>query len=215
MESKQKQKVNAATCAIVCGAPIDNLSWLKDELKSYDSIIAADSGYDHLVKIGITPQVLIGDLDSIVSYPTNTPVIKYPSKKDDTDFSICLGYCLKHQYMSVDVYGAWGNRAGHSLAAIFTMLQYFKLGMKIRILTESSCMFLVSEKCIIPRNNGYVSIFPLNDNASGVTLKGFEYSLNNYDLESCSPLGVSNRILNEFGEISLKTGNLLVIIENE
>ncbi len=213
MESKQESKI-INRCAIVCGAPIKNYSWFSGEIADYDFIIAADSGYDHLIKIGVAPDILIGDLDSIDGAPSDIETIKYPKKKDITDFSASLKYCLQKGFNDVDVYAAWGNRAGHSVAAVFTMLQYSNKGMNIRIITENSIMFIVNRNCVIPRNEGYVSIFPLGDTATGVCLKGFEYPLNEYDFESCSPLGVSNRIIDDFGEISLKHGNLLVIIEN-
>ncbi len=212
MESEQKQKITA--CAIICGAPIVDSIWFNDKISKYDFIIAADSGYDHLKNIDKAPNILIGDMDSISEVPENIECVRYPSKKDVTDFSICLEYCMNNNISEVDVYGAWGNRADHSVAAILTMLQYSKKGLSIHLINESSEMFVVSNYCKIMRNNGYISIFSLDDKAYGVTLKNFEYPLQNYDLECCSPLGVSNRIIDEYGEIFLNQGNLLVIIQN-
>lgn len=213
MESKQKQKVNS-NCAIVCGAPIENKAWFSYEIKVYDFIIAADSGYDHLNSIGVPPDVLIGDMDSINNIPDDIQCYKFPVKKDLTDFSICLEYCLNNNFENIDVYGAWGSRADHSLAAIFAMLQYSKKGLTIRIINELSQFIIVSDTVKIPKNNGYVSVFSLDGTAYGVTLKNFEYPLHNFDLVSCSPLGVSNRIIADFGEISVDKGYLLVIIQN-
>lgn len=214
MEFKGMEKVNGLKCAIVCGAPIGNLLWLKEQLKGYECIVAADSGYDHLSQIGITPNILIGDLDSISAVPKDVEIIKYPSKKDVTDFSICLEYCLGKKLSDVDVYCAWGNRADHSLASVFTMLEYHKQGMNIRIISEKSEMFFVNNKHVLPRHDGYVSIFPLDCDAE-VSLTGFEYPLNNYLMKSCSPLGVSNSIVENFGEISVKSGSVLVILQKE
>lgn len=212
METKQQI---ISKCAIVCGARIKNTGWLKDLLISYDFIIAADSGYDHLKKVGIQPHILIGDFDSISSVPENVQTIKYPSKKDATDFSLCLEYCFVNGITKVDVYGAWGNRADHSLAAVFTMQQYCYKGMDIQIIGENTTMFIVNDYCKLPKFDGYISIFALVEAAKGVTLNGFEYPLNDYTLESCSPLGVSNRIIDEYGKISVKDGSLLVVIEKQ
>ena len=214
MEPEQKQKVDLR-CAIVCGAPIENKAWLSNEIREHDFIIAADSGYDHLVSIGVSPNVIIGDMDSICNTPDNIKCYKYPVKKDLTDFSICLEYCLNNNIENIDVYGAWGNRADHSLAAIFAMLQYSKKGLRIRIINESALFIIVSNTIKIPKNNGYVSVFSLDGTAYGVTLKNFEYPLQDFDLNCCSPLGVSNRIIGDYGEITVNKGFLLIVIQNQ
>ncbi len=215
MELKQVQKRQPLKCAIVCGAPINNLQWLKKQLENYNYIIAADSGYDYLLNINVKPDILIGDFDSIREVPNGINIIKYPTKKDDTDFSICLQYCLNSHINSVDVFAAWGGRAGHSIGAVFAMLEYHKLGLNIKIIDVESELFFVSDKHTLPKNNGYVSIFALDGDVEGVTLRGFEYPLSNHTLKCCSPLGVSNSIVNEYGEISIKNGNLLIVIENQ
>ena len=212
MDSKQKQEV-INNSAIVCGAPIENNEWFLEEIYKHDFIIAADSGYDHLKNVDVVPNVLIGDMDSISTVPQNIELHKFPTKKDKTDFAICLDFCLENGISQVDVYGAWGRRADHSICAVLTMLQYAKKGLEIRMLTETSEMFILFDKCNIPHNDGYVSVFPLEASAEGVTLKNFEYPLDNCDLDCCSPLGVSNSIPGEDGEISLKNGSLLVIIQ--
>ena len=214
MDNQQKQKITFC-CAVVCGALIENKSWFAKKISGYNFIIAADSGYDHLNSVGITPNVLIGDMDSISNVPTGIECFKYPAKKDLTDFAICLEYCFNNGIDSLDVYGAWGDRVDHSMAAVLTMLQYSKKGLNIRFINDTSELFVVFDKCRLPKNQGYVSVFALDGDAYGVTLKNFEYPLENFTLEHCSPLGVSNCIIGDFGEISVKNGNLLVIVQNQ
>ncbi len=215
MEYKQNKKVIANRCAIVCGAPLEDIGWFYKQISGYDYIVAADSGYDHLLSVDIKPDILIGDLDSISEVPIDVEVIRYPARKDDTDFSICLKYCLDNKIYNIDVFAAWGNRIDHSIGALFSMLEFHKRGMSIRLITPKAIMFYVSEYCRIPKNDGYVSLFAIGEDACGVTLKGFDYTLNNQTLYNSSPLGVSNIISSDYGEIFLKSGNILVVIQNK
>jgi len=199
--------------AIVCGGVVSELDWLKDNLVKYDYIIAADSGYDYCNKCGILPQLFIGDFDSVKSTVDSTiEKITLPSKKDNTDFEICLKYCHDNGIRSVDVFGASGGRPGHSFAAVFSALAFFCKGIDITFYSEKSKMLFVDNSGKFPKTDEYYSIFALKRDAV-ITLKGFEYPLTDYRLEVCSPLGVSNKIISEYGEISLRSGTVLVIIE--
>ncbi len=206
---------NKQTVAIVCGGEINNIEWLKHQLGCYNLIIAADSGYDKCVKCGITPQLIVGDFDSVsFQIPHDIKCLTFPSRKDKTDFMLCLEYCKEQQYENVTVFGAWGGRIDHSLGAIFALLEISKHNLYPKLVTENSTVFIVSNSCAIPKNNGYASIFALGEDAIGLTLKGFDYPLNNATLKSCSQLGVSNKIIDAVGEISLKQGKVLVVLQD-
>lgn len=209
----ERERINSV--AIVCGGTIDNIGWLKENLQMYTNIIAADSGYDYCRKSEVIPNVIIGDFDSVLcDLPNNVKHISLPTKKDETDFEACLKYCKNNGLNKVSVFGAWGGRPGHSFAAVFAALKYFKQGIDITFISEKHKMFFVSDECAIPRQGGYVSIFALSDLSAEITLSGFEYPLENCILEPCSPLGVSNKIIGDNGVISVKKGILLIIVEN-
>lgn len=200
--------------AIVCGGVINDLEWLKENLATFDYIIAADSGYDYCIKVNISPNVLIGDFDSIKSnIPENTEIIKLPYKKDLTDFDVCLDYCLENGIKNVFVFGAWGGRPGHSFAAVFSGLSSFNKGLCVVFKNENNEMFFVNDYMEIPKSKNYISVFALGETSPIVTLEGFEYPLENYLLEPCKPLGVSNRVSHEKGVIKIKGGIVLVIKE--
>ena len=200
--------------AIVCGGEINNLNWLKEQLNSCNFIIAADSGFDWCCKCNILPDVVIGDLDSVnTTINQDVEVIKFPSKKDKTDFSLCLDYCLNNGYKTVNVFGAIGGRVDHTLGAILSALEAFNFGLNVVIETESSSLFFVSNSITLNKTDSYVSVFAIGGDAEGVTLEGFEYPLTNYSLKCTSPLGVSNHIVANSAKISVKSGDLLVIVQ--
>lgn len=208
--TKTKQNV-----AIVCGGDITDFVWFKEQLQNYDYIIAADSGYDKLAKCGVVPNVAIGDFDSaVLDIPRNVLKFTYPAKKDETDFMLALKFCAENNYLKVDVFGALGGRIDHSLGAIFACLEIKQIKVDVTLITEKSKAFIVNDYCKVEAVNGYVSVFALGGDASGVTLKGFEYPLNNSLLKGCTQIGVSNKLVDKVGEISVKNGNLLVIIQN-
>ena len=208
--SKNKQAV-----AIVCGGEINNIEWLKEQLSRYQIIIAADSGYDKCIACGFTPQLIVGDLDSVTAnIPNNINLLTFPSRKDKTDFMLCLEYCAEHRYDNISVFGAWGGRIDHSLGAIFSLLEISEFNIFPKLLTENSTVFIASKSCVIPRNKGYVSLFALGDKVDGLSLNGFDYPLKNATLQCCSPLGVSNKIVDSIGKITFKNGKLLVIIQD-
>ena len=207
--TKTKQNV-----AIVCGGVITDFVWFKEQMQNYDYIIAADSGYDKLAECGVLPDIAIGDFDSaVLNIPENIPKFTYPAKKDETDFMLALEFCAKNNIFNTDVFGALGGRIDHSLGAIFACLEMKQMNVNATLITEKSKAFIVNDYCKIEANDGYVSIFAVGGDALGVTLKGFEYPLNNSVLKSCSQIGVSNKLVDKTGEISLKSGNLLVIIQ--
>ncbi len=208
--TKTKQNV-----AIVCGGEIVDFAWFKEQMQNYDYVIAADSGYDRLADCGIVPNIAIGDFDSTTRViPQSIERYPFPSKKDKTDFMLALEFCAKNEMLNVDVFGALGGRIDHSLGAIFAILEIKSQKVNATLITEKSTAFIVNDSCEIVNSQGYVSLFALGSDAKGVTLSGFEYPLNNATLSCCTQIGVSNKIIDNQGKISVENGNLLVIIQN-
>ena len=96
-----------------------------------DYIIAVDGGYDHLMKQGITPDLLIGDLDSIKSQiKPSQQLIKLPKEKDDTDSLYALKEAIKRGFNSFSLFGFLGNKFNHSLANIQCLMFLKKEGYR-------------------------------------------------------------------------------------
>ena len=94
-----------------------------------DLLIAADGGYDWLRQSGLTPDFLLGDLDSLgvlPSLPAKTKLLRYPVEKDDTDTALALEEGWNRGYRSFALYGCGGGRPDHFLANLQTMARYAK-----------------------------------------------------------------------------------------
>ena len=92
-----------------------------------DLLIAADGGYDWLRQSRLTPDFLLGDLDSLgvlPSLPAKTKLLRYPVEKDDTDTALALEEGWNRGYRSFALYGCGGGRPDHFMANLQTMARY-------------------------------------------------------------------------------------------
>lgn len=80
-------------------------------------VLAADGGYRHCQTAGITPDLLLGDFDSLESErPNDLPTHTFPVEKDDTDTMLAIRYGLEQGYQTFHLYGGTGGRMDHTLA---------------------------------------------------------------------------------------------------
>ena len=196
------------TCLIFCAADFDQLL---EPVNQEDLIIAADGGFRHVKKLGLTPQVILGDFDSLGYTPTGANV--FPVEKDDTDAMLAVRQGLKLGCDRFLLYGSLdGPRLDHT-AANFQVLQYladhgaqgYLIGKDylVTVLQNGSIRFSASAE-------GIISVFCFGAPAAGVTLRGLYYPLRDGSLTPGFPLGVSNHFTGEEGEITVKNGSLLI-----
>ena len=187
--------------------------------EKYDCIICADGGANHAYIMEITPNYIIGDLDSvkgnIVKYYENLNVEfeKFPSRKNETDTELCIYLAKKLKATEIHFVGALGKRVDHMIANI-NLLYYVRMQSIIpKIISESEEIYIASnEEIIICGNKGdTISVIPINGNANSVTISNLEYPLENYDMKFYLPLGISNVMLENECKIKVDDGSLLII----
>ena len=178
-----------------------------------DFVIAADMGLLAAEKLGITPDIIIGDFDSLGSTPDGN-VIKLPVKKDKTDVGYAVDYALERGYKSFYVYGAFGGKEDHTVANLQICAAVAAAGGRMYLLGEKQTAVAIKNSAIEIKSGGRVSVFAFGGRASGVTIKGFSYELENAVLDPFFPLGVSNSLSGKSGEVSVKSGTLLIIYDN-
>ena len=177
-------------------------------------IIAADLGYKHLKDKNITPDLAVGDFDSLGFVPTDVPVIRHPVRKDDTDTLLAAREGLSRGYKIFILYGCIGGaRLDHTLANLQTLAFIAENGavgfmtdgvQVITAIKNSTLSFDASER-------GTVSVFCIGADAQGVSIEGLEYPLNNVTLTASMPLGVSNAFTGEPAFISVRKGTLCIL----
>ena len=180
-----------------------------------DYVVAADAGYLACLVAGVTPDLLLGDFDSM-DCPADFPndIRTAPVEKDDTDtmLAVCAG--LERGCDTFYFYGATGGkRLDHTLANFQTLLWLRRQGARGYIYGDDFVWTVAeNENITIPGTveNGLVSVFCLGAPAKGITTTGLYYPLTDASLSADQPLGVSNHMAGEQAEITVRDGALLI-----
>lgn len=198
------------TCYIICAGDVFGIDIKKSE---GDFIIAADGGLFHCRKYNISPDLVVGDFDSLGYTPDTENFIKLPVEKDDTDTSFAVKYAMKKGYKKFIIYGAvGGKRPEHTYANIALGAFISKEGGQALVKGDGYVITAVTgEKVVFNKScKGDISVFAFDSSVTGVTEKGLKYTLNNAEMKNSQVTGISNSFTGEQAEISVKTGTLII-----
>lgn len=189
----------------------------KFEKSSQDLVIAADGGLLHLRRLGVEPDITVGDFDSLGFVPTEGKIIKHPIRKDDTDTLLAVKIGLEQGFKSFVLYGCTGNRLDHTLANIQTLSHIAENGGMGLLCGNGFTAAVIKDSsvCFSSEASGTVSVFSLCEASYGVSLKGLSYPLENAKLTSSNPLGVSNEFIGKASTVTVKNGMLLIVWQCE
>lgn len=200
-------------CVIFCAAECDGLA---RPIGPESFVIAADGGLRHTEKLGIAPDAVLGDFDSLGFCPEGANV--FPVEKDDTDAMLAVRLGLRRGCGEFLLYGSLdGPRLDHTVANFQTLQFLAEHGAAGYLIGNTTMVTVVKNgKITFPAGlSGTISVFCMGPDAVGVTEKGLFYGLENGTLSSGFPLGVSNHFTGEAAEISVKNGSLLVLWERK
>ncbi len=168
-------------------------------------VIAADSGYETAVKLGIKPDLLVGDFDSLKAKvkDESIPVVRVRPEKDDTDTMLAISKALEKGATDIYIVGGAGGRADHWLSNIF-MLEYLIDNGVRGVLTDgiNTIRIIEDTEFEIPRTDGYFGIIALEDSTLSIT--GSKYDVSDIRLKRNFPFAVSNEVTADKAKISLK-----------
>ncbi len=201
--------------AIILNGADFNSQHFEENYQEDDFIIAADGGITITNKYGIKTDLFVGDQDS--SSPqeskqaTNTIILE--KEKDYSDFHICLQYIVDNMPQSkIMIYNGTGGRVDHFIAIYETCI-YFSKWLDLEIISSSErIMFKKSSFTIKNNKDKTVSIFSGLDEIENLSLKGFRYTLENYNLKRIFPLSLSNIITSDEARISFSQGVVVMFI---
>ena len=201
-----------SNCIIFCAGGFNGLA---APIEKGDYVIAADGGYRHTQALGLTPDAILGDFDSLGFVPENAAV--FPVEKDDTDAMLAVRQGLAQGCDRFILYGALdGARLDHTVANLQTLLFLAEKGAEGYLVGNTQIAFTVLQSRAFPEScTGTISVFCLGRDAKGVTLENLKYPLKDGTLTATFPLGVSNHFTGKSATVSVKNGTLLVICDRQ
>lgn len=156
---------------------------------------------------------MIGDFDSVVRRPNLDNVISLNNEKDFTDMFEAIKIGIEKGYECFHIYCGTGGRFDHTFANIQALAYLSQNGRRGYLIDKDSVVTAVTNGSIIfdSCGSGYVSVFSYSGISKGVNLEGLKYTLDNYELSSICPMGVSNEFIGVESTISVDDGTLVVI----
>ena len=180
-----------------------------------DFIIACDRGYVYCERLGLTPDLFIGDFDSYSgAVAPGVAVELLIPEKDDTDTESAIRLAIRRGAECITLLGATGTRLDHVLGNIELLGIGLKAGIPIQICDAHNRICMIDRGMTLARKEQfgtYVSLIPYTECVEHLTLKGFKYPLTDACLRGFCSLGVSNEIVADTAEISFESGILLVV----
>jgi len=207
--------------AVITGGSID-LEYLQGQrLEEASFLICADHGLEAADALGLTPDLLVGDFDSVDTCvlerylsQAQTEVVRFNPEKDATDTELALKFAVQRGSDEIRIYGGFGTRLDHTLANIALLKQLADQDIPAVLCDPLNQIRMICKNLIICKDKAfgmYVSLLPYGGAARGVTLRGFRYPLEHAIMEPGSSLGISNEIIDEEAVIEIEKGYLLVM----
>jgi len=191
----------------------------RDLLRPDDLIIAADGGTRHALAIGVTPHVVIGDLDSLSAgdlaqvEADGSRIIRFSPRKNETDLELALLHAASKGASEIIILAALGGRLDQTIANVLLLSLPELRGRNARIVEGAQSTFLIQGEATIEGQPGdTVSLIPLGGDVTGVTAEGLEWPLREETLRFGPARGVSNVLTAEQTRVRARRGMLLCVV---
>lgn len=207
---------------IIVGA--GELSISEIPVREEDYVIAADGGYVYCRALGIVPDLILGDFDSIgeqeakelarIQQADPERVVILPVEKDDTDMLAAIRAGLSEGCREFYIYGGQGGRLDHTIANIQCLKYLKECGAAGYMLDGSGTICVIKDEAVsfAPETSGYFSLFSLGDRAEGVTIRNMKYELEDAEITNSYPIGISNEFIGKQAFVAVQRGTLVIIV---
>jgi thiamine pyrophosphokinase len=190
-------------------------------------LIGVDSGASHILRAGLLPDVVFGDLDSIDSgdlraiESRGVRIHRFPPEKDFTDTAAAVRHAVEVGCREIVLLAAVGRRVDHMTANILSMRVLAEAGIRVIVADDHNELTAITdryarERADLPFPSAFVSLIPLTDEVTGITTRGLKYPLVNGTLSMRDPShGISNEVVDDRFEIDVAGGVLMVAVSRD
>lgn len=182
------------------------------------TVIAADSGLDHAITLGLTPSIVVGDMDSVdpealAGVGDDVTVEVHPVDKDASDLELAVREAMTLVPDEVVVVGGHGGRLDHLLANVALLAGEDLSDVAVRWLAGRDLVVPVRDTVTIEaRPRATVSVLPVGGPAQGVTTRGLRWELHDADLDPTSSRTISNEFVGTTATVTVREGVVVVIV---
>jgi len=204
------------TKTLIITAHVEQLSSVSLDFTQFNQVICADGGLLIAQQLGLHPDFLIGDYDSM-DMPNLDGIIKLPMEKDMTDTEAAIDLAVSKGHTHLTILGGLGGRFDHTMGNIGMLAKHTGKLDHIAFVDGQNYVFMAAPgKVNVPASNyPYLGIISYGGTAENVTLSGVKYPLTNHFLTNETSLGVSNEITSDEAMISFTAGKLLIILSKD
>lgn len=175
-------------------------------------IVCADSGCDTALALGITPHLVVGDMDSTALdihelEARGIAVQSCPAQKDETDGELAVDAVIHAGCNSAVLLGALGGRLDHALGNLLLLIRLAQRGVAAKIVHDDVSVSACNGHLALSGQAGdTVSVLPFGPGVHERT-HGLQYALPVPTLLPITAgLGISNIMLGEHCAVDISGG---------
>lgn len=206
-----------ATVVVVAGG--DDLDQrLASVVPEHAPVIAADSGVDHALSLGLRVTTVVGDLDSVsptglgAARAGGADIVVHPEDKDATDLELALHLAVASAPAGIVVLGGHGGRADHHLANLLLLAGPGLAAVAVTAWMGAALVTVIRHRASLRGPvASIVSLFPIHGDVQGITTSGLAFPLTDEDLPAGTSRGVSNRLALARAEVHVRHGVLVAV----
>lgn len=204
---------------IFAAAPETEYGYIQIFLDRHPNVLiaCADGGLRHARKLGLSPDFMISDCDSIDELE-GKEVIRLQPEKDDTDTQSCLREVVRRGCTEATLVCATGGRIDHTLANLFLMEEAHEMGCRLRIMDHYNTIVLHEggrQEFKMPLDYTYFSVVPLDAELHGVTIENAKYPLRDATVKRAGMITISNEAQDDTFAVSIREGRALIIFSRD
>lgn len=203
---------------IITNGDAGDINLLKTFTPPYDYLICADGGIQLARCLGLTPDLIVGDFDSVPHdildeyKKKHVSMQQFPIEKDKTDTQIAVDIAIDMKAAYVFLLGALGHRWDHSYANVMLLMRLAKHGIKAQIIDSHNRISISNDTIQLYGNPGdIISILPFGGDGLIKKTEGLQYHIENKMLPMDFPYGISNVLTQTHSKIVIGSGWIITV----
>ncbi len=182
-------------------------------------VICADGGADVALKMGLHPDIIVGDMDSVRPETLNTleadgtELFRFSPHKDETDLELALLEAAVRQASEIFILAAMGARIDHALSNIYLLTLPALQNRRVLLVDANQSVWVVQPGThpLMGSIGDTLSLIPFQGDAEGIITQGLAYPLRGETLHFGPARGVSNVIISPEASVTFRSGSLLIV----